>query len=261
MISGAELSREIDLSILTWCSDHEPDDAVFHGGLLDPKAPTDEELKLGWLNFYEMTGREPKALREVVFRRPTWEHIPEHYGWREVPSPPALVYRPGTALRFQPFEHWRYVRNCPRCVLRSHWIGTPEGGRFRTPTDPPGRLTDDLGRMIIKMVDKFGGKGNWYGYTHIDEMKADARMSLTANILKFNPLKSANPFAYASQIMNAAFINSKNGHAEAWSRERYLGNAEIGENGEGFQAAEGETFSETVERELAEGTRDFFGRK
>ena len=258
MISGADMMREIDLSILTWCSDHDPDDAIFHGALLDPKAPTDEELNLGWRNFFEMTGREPKALREVVFRRPTWEHVPEHYGWREVASPPALKPRPGTGLPFQPFEHWRYVRNCPRCVLRSNWIGRPEGGRFRTPTDEPGRLTDELGRMIIELVERYGSRGNWRGYTHIGEMKADARLSLATNILKFNPLKSSNPIAYASQSMNTAFINSKNGHAEVWSRERYLGDAEIGENGEGFEAADGETFAEAAEREMVEGQRHFF---
>ena len=256
-IDGPALMREIERSVLTWCSDHEPEDAAFHGALLDPKAPTDEELKLGWRNFYEMTGREPTALREVVFRRPTWEHVPEHYGWREAPGKGL----PATGLPFQPFEHWRYVRNCPRCVLRSHWIGLPEGGRFRTPSDPPGRITEELGRMIVELVDRFGMRGNWRGYTHIDEMKADARLALAQGILKFSPLKSSNPFAYATQTMNTAFIQSKNGHAEVWSRERHLGNAEIGENGEGFEAADGETFSETAERELAEGTRDFFARK
>ena len=256
-LTGEALMREIDRSALSWCSDHDPGDEVFHGAVLDPRNPTDEELDLGWRNFFEMHGREPVALREIVFRRPTWEHIPMHYGWRHRPG----RNTPATGLPFQPFEHWRYLRNCPRCVLRSHWIGTPAGGRFRTPTDPQGRLTEELGRMIVEMVDRYGSRPNWRHYTHITDMKADARLALAAGILKFSPLKSSNPFAYATQTMKTAFIQSKNGHAEVWSRERHLGNAEIGENGEGFAAADNETFTETAHRELAAGQTDFFNRK
>ena len=252
-LTGDALMREIDLSVLTWCSDHAPEDAVFHGAVIDQIAPTDEELDLGWRNFFEMHGRPPKALREVVFRKPTWEHIPMHYGWRAAPGRGT----PATGLPFQPFEHWRYIRNSPKCVLRSHWIGLPEGGRFRTPTDPQGRLTEKLGHMIVEMVERYGQKPNWRNYTHIDDMKADARFALTQSILKFSPLKSSNPFAYATQTMKTAFIQSKNGHAEVWSRERHLGDAEIGENGEGFEAADGETFSEIVDRELEAGQREF----
>ena len=256
-LTGAALMREIDLSVLTWCSDHAPEDAEFHGAVLDQVNPTAEELDLGWRNFFEMHGREPKGLREVVFRKPTWEHIPMHYGWREAPGRGT----PASGLPFQPFEHWRYIRNAPKCVLRSHWIGLPNGGRFRTPTDPQGRLTEKLGAMIVEMVERYGSKPNWRYYTHIDDMKADARLALAQSILKFSPIKSSNPFAYATQTMKTAFIQSKNGHAEVWTRERHIGDAEIGQNGEGFEAADNETFTETAHRELEVGQREFFNRK
>ena len=258
-LNGAALMREIDLSVLTWCSDHEPEDAVFHGALLDPKDPTDEELELGWRNFFEMHGRPPKALREVVFRRPTWEHIPSHYGWREAPGQGIAA----TGLPFQPFEHWRYIRNCPRCVLRSHWIGNPEGGRFRTPTDPQGRLTETLGRMIVEMVERYGSKFNWRGYTCIDDMKADARLALAHSILKFSPIKSSNPFAYATQTMKTSFIQSKNTHSEGWKSEQLLGGLadNIGHEGVGMPCLHShwnpETSTETADREFAAGQRAF----
>ena len=256
-ISGAALMREIDRSVLTWCSDHDPADAVFHGALMDPEAPTKEELDLGWRNHYEMHGRVAKHLREIVFRRPTWDHIPDHYGRREARGQPA------TGLPFQPFEHYRYLRNRPKCVLRSHWIGLPDGGRFRTPTDPQGRLTEELGRMINEMVERYGSRGNWRGYTHIEDMKGDARLALAASMLKFSPLKSSNPFAYATQTMKTAMITSMRGHAEVWDRERHLGgNDNIAEDGTGWHInqQQGETWTEAAERELAEGQAAFDGK-
>ena len=252
-LTGDALMREIDRSVLTWCSDFRPGDEVFHGAVLDPSTPTDEELALGWQNFYEMHGREPVALREVVFRRPTWEHVPARYGLRAAPSQGVAA----TGLPFQPFEHYRYTRHRAKCVLRSNWIGLVDSGRFRTPTDPQGRLTEELGRMIVMLVDRYGAKPNWSGYTHIDDMKAEARLALASQLLKFSPLKSSNPFAYATQTMKTSFIQSKNGLAEVWTRERHIGDAVIGEDGEGFAAADSETWNERSEREFNEGKAAF----
>ena len=252
-ISGAELMREIDASVLTWCSQFAPGDETFHGAILDPEAPTDEELDLGWTNFFEMEGRDPKHLREIVFRRPTWDHIPEEFGLRAAPSRGLKA----TGLPFQPFEHWRFVRNAPKCVLRSNWVGAPVGGRFRLPGDVPGRLTERLGEIIVLLVDRFGDRPNWRGYTHIDEMKADARIKLMTSLLKFSPLKSSNPLAYAAGCIKAAFIDSKKSYAEGWSRERYIGDAEIGESGEGLSAAEGETWTQAADREFDEAEAAF----
>lgn len=260
-IDGAALMREIDRSVLTWCSDHAPADAVFHGAVMDETTPTKEELDLGWRNYYEMHGRVPKGLREVVFRKPTWDHIPDFYGRRAAPSRGA----PATGLPFQPFEHWRYIANRPKCVLRSHWIGLPHGGRFRTPTDPQGRLTEELGAMIVKLVDVYGRRPNWNGYTHIADMKADARLALAMGLLKFSPLKSNNPFAYATRTMETAFINSKNGHAEVWQREQHLGGMDdnIDETGDGLMHDDWnpETATETASREFDDGQRAFDARK
>ena len=245
--------REIEASVLTWCSQFEAGDEIFHGALLDERNPTDEELELGWRNFFEMEGRPPKRLAEIVFRKPTWDHIPPEFGLREAPSRGL----PATGLPFQPFEHWRYVGNRPKCVLRSHWIGAPVGGRFRLPNDTQGRITDELARMIIEIAEKHGNRRNWRDYTHADEMKAEARVKLIGNLLKFSPLKSMNPLAYAMQCAESAFIDSRKAYAEVWSRERHIGDAEIGEAGEGLEVAERETWTEASDREFKAGERAF----
>ena len=257
-VTGAALMREIDRSVLTWCSDHDPAHAVFHGALMDETDPTKEELDLGWRNFHQMHGRVPKRLGEVVFRKPTWDHIPDFYGRRAAPSRGT----PATGLPFQPFEHWIYHRNRPKCVLRSHWIGLPNGGRFRTPTDPQGRLTEELGRMIVAMVERYGKRRNWSRYTHIADMKADARLALATGLLKFSPLKSNNPFAYATRTMETAFINSMRAHAEVWGEELHLGDDDIGEDGEGmWEGAMPETWKQRADREFDDGQRAFDRRK
>ena len=76
-IANADLMREIETSVLTWCSEHKPADGVFHGAVADEWNPTDEELNLAWQGFYDVEGREPKGLHEIVFRKPTWDHVPQ----------------------------------------------------------------------------------------------------------------------------------------------------------------------------------------
>ena len=254
-ISGAELLKEIDASVLTWCSDHGPGDETFHGALLDERNPTDEELDLGWRNFFEVEGRPPRRLAEVVFRKPTWDHVPADQGRRASPKRGL----PATDVRFQPFEHWRYRRHRPVCVLRSHWIGPVRGGRFRRSPEEQGRQTERLGEMIFALADRFGSKSGWNGYTNVDEMKADARLALTAGLLKFSPIRGGNPFAYATRCMQNAFIARLNDSKEVWANERHLGAAsdEVGEDGEGFDVTDEETWTEAAEREFADGERAF----
>ena len=227
IVNATELLREIDLSVRSWCSEHAPADAAFHGAVMDEWNPTAEEMEMAWANFYEMHGRVPGSYRELVFRKPTWEHVPEYYGRRAAPARGLSA----TGLPFQPFLHFRYFRHRPKCVMRSHWIGLVDGGRFRTPTDPQGRLTENLGAMINAMVDAFGSRGNWKGYTHLDDMKGDARLALATGLIKFSPIKSNNPFGYASQVMQTSFLNSLSRHKEVWGTELLMGNDDMLEDG------------------------------
>lgn len=68
-------------------------------------------------------------------------------------------------------------------------------------------MTPTLVDMIIKLVDRYGEKYNWSGYTYNDEMRAEARHDLLKNGLKFKPEKSENPFAYFTMIAHHAFLH------------------------------------------------------
>ena len=250
-VSGSALMREIETSVLTWCSKHRPEDGRFHGAVLDEWDPTDEELELGWRNFWEVEGRVPKGLHEVVFRKPTWEHIPDEFGLREAPA----LGKKATGLPFQPFMHFRYRGGRPVCVLKSNWVGTVSGGRFRMPDDPDGGFTTALSEMLVKLVNRFGMRPNWSGYTDIEDMKSDAVLALLQGMLKFSPLKSSNPFAYATQCMKMAFIIRLNKDKERWSDERLFGHSDTVEMHEDW--ADGESWSAAAAREFAEAERAF----
>ena len=247
--TGAALMREIDLSVLSWCSDHAPADAVFHGALLDEWNPTDEELALAAENFFEVEGRAPRRLDEIVFRKPTWAHIPADQGHRAAPSKGVAA----TGLRFQPFEHYRYRRHRPVCVLRSHWVGKVRGGRYRAPDGPQGRMTERLGEMCCVLAERFSKRGNWRGYTHVDEMAGDARLKLMDSIMKFSPLRSPNPIGYATLCMQSAFTTSVTRYSEVWEHERHLGESDVSNDGEGFEAGMKESWTEAADREFEAG--------
>lgn len=96
-------------------------------------------------------------------------------------------------------------------VARSHWKGDLETGTFCT---TGGRLTNELGKMFIKLAEHYSHKPNFRNYTYIDEMMGEARIQLVKNALKFNesiffrkenPVTQLNPFAYYTSCVNNAF--------------------------------------------------------
>lgn len=69
-------------------------------------------------------------------------------------------------------------------------------------------MTPELVKMIMMLVDKYGTRANWRGYTYIDDMKAEALVSLLNGTLKFDPEKSQNPFGYMTQIVTHSFLTT-----------------------------------------------------
>ena len=259
-LTDESLMREIDRSVMLWCSDGKPRDAVFHGGVLDPWNPTDEELDLGWINFRNVEAREPKALSEIVFRSVSWDHIPPDQGLREAPAQGIAA----TGLPNQPFRHFRYIGGRVRTVLLSNWSGSVSRGRFRGAA-PGKRMTDSLAEMLMRMVNEEIRRPNWSGYTPREDFTGAALVRLIEGALKFSPMGSAKPRAYLRRIVNNAFVDVvKEAKGSEWAHERRFGNMDLATD-DGMDWDGGgdlETFREESDREFEEGERAFReGRK
>ena len=135
---------------------------------------------------------------DVVVRVMTYEHIPLEPGRKKNPRNEAETK---AKVNFPPFKHYAYIGTELREVARSHWDGAPDTGEFSPNT---GRITNKLGTMFLKLVERFSHKANWRGYTYVDEMRGQALVQLSQVGLQFNEAKSENPFAYYT----AAVINS-----------------------------------------------------
>lgn len=92
-------------------------------------------------------------------------------------------------------------------VLRSHWKGGFENGHYSV---SHGRLTNQLVKLIILMVEKYGTSGNWSGYTYIEDMKCAALAQLCEVALKFEEIESKNPFSYYTQVIAMRFTATIN---------------------------------------------------
>ncbi|MCS7316693.1 MAG: hypothetical protein NZZ41_00015 [Candidatus Dojkabacteria bacterium] len=111
-------------------------------------------------------------------------------------------YDQNMKLNFKPFKHYLYKENYLEEVGRSHWKGDLENGYF---CQTHGKITDNLGKMFMKLVEKYSQRGNWRSYTYLEEMKGFALTQLCLIALKFDENKSSNPFAYYTSAITNAF--------------------------------------------------------
>ena len=146
------------------------------------------------------------AISELVFRVMTFEHIPEAPGRKKTTK---TVADTKAKVNFPPFKH--YVLDDaginPQEVARSHWQGSISNGEFCT---THGKITNELGRMFMKLVERYSQRGNWRGYTYVDEMRGQALVQLSQIGLQFNEAKSDNPFAYYTATVNNSFTRVLN---------------------------------------------------
>ena len=142
---------------------------------------------------------------EVVFRIMTFDHVPLEPGRKRNPKTTADHHE---RCNFPPFQHWKYNDNDELvCVGKSHWIGDLENGKF---SKDHGQMTDNLGRMFIKLCDRYGTRSNWRGYTYNDEMRGAAVLQLIQVGLQFDESKSQNPFAYYTAVITNSFTKILN---------------------------------------------------
>ena len=85
--------------------------------------------------------------------------------------------------------------------------GTIAKGQF---SKDHGRITENLGKMFIKLSERYAQRSNWRGYTYVDEMKGQAILQLSQIGLQFDESKSDNPFAYYTAAVTNSFTRILN---------------------------------------------------
>ena len=162
---------------------------------------TDQTVKLAdfAINWKKITKES------LIFRVMTFDHIPLEPGRKKNPKTVADHH---THCNFPPFQHFRFDENSElKCVGKSHWEGGMENGAF---SKTHGAMTNELAKMFMKLVERYGTRGNWRGYTYNDEMQGAALLQLSQIGLQFNELKSQNPFAYYTAAITNSFTRVLN---------------------------------------------------
>ena len=141
---------------------------------------------------------DPKSIakEDLVFRVMGMDHIPLEPGRKKNPRNEAETK---AKVNFPPFKHYAFVNDELKEVARSHWEGSLSNGNFNP---EHGKITNKLGTMFLKLVERYSHRGNWRGYTYVDEMRGQALLQLSYIGLQFNEMKSDNPFAYYTAAVN-----------------------------------------------------------
>ena len=71
-------------------------------------------------------------------------------------------------------------------------------------------ISDEIGKFIMKLVDRILKSGRFNGYTDLwkDEMRTEAHLSAVKSIDKFDTEKFKNPFAYFTTVIYYTFYNT-----------------------------------------------------
>lgn len=145
------------------------------------------------------------AKTDLVFRIMTFEHIPLAPGRKKTTKTTADSH---DKVNFPPFQHWKFNDEGELiCVGKSHWKGDIEKGKFNK---DHGRITENLGKMFLKLSERYAQRSNWRGYTYVEEMKGQAILQLSQIGLQFDESKSENPFAYYTAAVTNSFTRVLN---------------------------------------------------
>jgi hypothetical protein len=145
------------------------------------------------------------AKTDIIIRIMTFDHIPLSPGRKKTVKSTADGHE---KVNFPPFQHWKFNdANELECIGKSHWKGPIDTGSFNK---EHGRITENLGKMYIKLSERYAQRSNWRGYTYIDEMKGQAILQLSQIGLQFDESKSENPFAYYTAAVTNSFTRILN---------------------------------------------------
>ena len=188
----------------------------------------------------------------LIYRVMTFEHVPEEPKRKTNPKSEADLH---AKTNFPPFKHYATHSGEMREVVRSHWEGGLDNGKFNT---QHGKTTNELAKMYIKLCERYSMRSNWRGYTYVDEMRSHALLQLSQIGLKFNEAKSQNPFAYYTAVVTNSFTRILN----LEKRNQNIRDDLLQENGFNpsfsrqldHEAAEKAKWDEQMEKERKEAT-------
>jgi len=145
-------------------------------------------------------------IEDIVVRLMTFDHIPIN---EEKVNKAKTEAERHLKCNFPPYQHFIYREGQFVCVGKSHWQGGLENGHFNV---THGKMTNKLAMMFMKLVERYGHRGNWRGYTYIDEMKSQALLQLSQIGLQFDESRSEtpNPFAYYTAAITNSFTRVLN---------------------------------------------------
>ena len=142
---------------------------------------------------------------DIIIRVMTFEHIPMAPGRKKTLKNTADSHE---RVNFPPFQHWKFNDQDELiCVGKSHWKGPIDTGKF---SKDHGRITENLGKMFIKLSERYAQRSNWRGYTYNEEMRGQAILQLSQIGLQFDESKSENPFAYYTAAVTNSFTRVLN---------------------------------------------------
>lgn len=186
-LNNRELMHEIHESKLTFCYIEDEKYKKYHAIVSGEENVTSALFFTVWKK--EKENDNEFRLSDIVIKVITYRHIPFDNSNNK---------KRISALNFIPFKHFALVDGTIREVVRSHWSGDLKSGYF----DPmKGKITDNLARMLMKLVDRYYTRSNVRGYSYIEDMKSKSLLQLVENSLKFDERKSENPFSYLSNII------------------------------------------------------------
>jgi len=142
---------------------------------------------------------------DIVIRIMTFDHIPLAPGRKKTVKSTADNHE---KVNFPPFQHWKFNDQDELiCIAKSHWKGPLDTGVF---SKDHGRITENLGKMYIKLSERYAQRSNWRGYTYVEEMRGQAVLQLSQIGLQFDESKSENPFAYYTAAVTNSFTRVLN---------------------------------------------------
>lgn len=208
-INNKELLAAIHESKKSFCYYIEPEHANYDAIVLKVEDITDELIGAVRKKKANPRGKpsvpiENFPVESLVFRVMTYEHIPLD---PDRPRKSRVTDKPYARTAFPPFKHYMLKDGKPVEVLRSHWKDGFDNGVFEPDS---GRINNRLAMMFMLLVERYSRRGNWRGYTYVDEMRGQALLQLSQIGLQFDESKSDNPFAFYTTAIRNCFVRILN---------------------------------------------------